>query len=231
MPDRVGQRRVWVTRARPGADRTAERLTAMGWTPVIQPLLAIRSLPQPEPDLTPFTALVFTSRNGVAAFAALTPRRDRPVFTVGDATAEAARAAGFAVVLSADGAIGDLAALLLAHMGPDDRVLAAVAARPVADLGALLAGRIAVESLAVYDAVDTGAPAPDAVDAVLIHSPRAGEALAALRPADAADWTVIAISAQAAAPLAPLGIADLRIAPHPSDGPMLETLGKPASAV
>lgn len=198
---------------------------------MIQPLLAIRPLPQPEPDLAPFTALVFTSRNGVAAFAALTPRRDRPVFTVGDATAEAARAVGFADVRSADGAIGDLTQLLLAHLGPDDRLLAAVAARPVADLGALLAGRIPVESLAVYDAVDTGAAAPDALDAVLIHSPRAAEALAALRPADAADWTVAVISAQAAAPLKVLGIADLRIAPHPSDGPMLETLGKPAPDV
>lgn len=198
---------------------------------MIQPLLAIRPLPQPAPDLTAFTALVFTSRNGVAAFSALTARRDRPVFTVGDATAEAARAAGFADVLSADGAIGDLAALLLAHLSPDDRVLAAVAARPVADLGALLAGRIAVESLAVYDAVDTGGVAPEAIDAVLIHSPRAAEALTALKPAEAANWTVVAISAQAAAPLKALGIADLRLAPHPSDEPMLETLGKPARDV
>lgn len=203
----------------------------LGWTPVIQPLLAIRPLPKPEPDLEPFTALAFTSRNGVTAFAALTPRRDRPVFTVGDATAEAARAAGFADVRSADGAIGDLTRVLLAHLGPDDRLLAAVAARPVADLGALLAGRIAVQSLAVYDAVDTGAAAPDAVDAVMIHSPRAAEALAALRPAGVADWTVVAISHQAAAPLKALGIFDLRIAPHPSDGPMLETLGKPAPDV
>lgn len=198
---------------------------------MIRPLLAIRSLPQPEPDLEPFTALAFTSRNGVAAFAALTARRDRPVFTVGDATAEAARAVGFADVRSADGAIGDLTQLLLAHLGPDDRLLAAVAARPVADLGALLAGRITVQSLVVYDAVDTDAAAPDAVDAVMIHSPRAAEALAALKPADAPKWIVVAISAQAAAPLKALGIADLRIAPHPSDGPMLETLGKPAPDV
>lgn len=198
---------------------------------MIQPLLTIQPLPQPEPDLAAFTALVFTSRNGVSAFAALTPRRDRPVFTVGDATAEAARAAGFADVLSADGAIGDLAALLLAHLGPDDRILAAVAARPVADLGALLAGRIAVESLAVYDAVDTAAAAPEAIDAVLIHSPRAAEALVALAPTEAANWTVVAISAQAAAPLKALGIVDLRLAPHPSDEPMLETLGKPAPDV
>jgi uroporphyrinogen-III synthase len=199
--------------------------------PVIQPLLAIQPLPQPEPDLAPFTALVFTSRNGVAAFSALTSRRDRRVFTVGGATAEAARAAGFADVLSADGAIGDLAALLLAHLGSDDRVLAAVAARPVADLGALLVGRIAVERLAVYDAVDTGAAAPEGIDAVLIHSPRAAQAFAALKPTEAANWTVVAISAQAAAPLKALGIADLRLAPHPSDEPMLETLGKPAPDV
>lgn len=198
---------------------------------MIQPLLVIRPLPQSEPDLEPFTALAFTSRNGVAAFAALNPRRDRPVFTVGDATAEAARAAGFSDVLSADGAIGDLATLLLAHLGPDDRVLAAVAARPVANLGALLAGRVAVESLAVYDAVDTAAAAPEAIDAVLIHSPRAADALAALKPAEAANWTVVAISAQAAGPLKALGIADLRLAPHPSDEPMLETLGKPAPDV
>ena len=203
----------------------------MGWTPVIRPLLATRSLPQPEPDLAPFTTLVFTSRNGVAAFAALTPRRDRPVFTVGDATAEAARAVGFADIRSADGAIADLAALLLTHLGPDDRVLAAVAARPVADLGALLAGRIAVESLAVYDAFDTAAAAPEAVGAVLVHSPRAAEALAALKPTGLSRWTVVAISVQAAAPLASFEIADLRIAPHPSDERMLETLGKPARDV
>lgn len=198
---------------------------------MIQPLLAIRSLPQSEPDLSPFTALVFTSPNGVGAFAALTPRRDRPVFTVGDATAGAARAAGFADVLSANGAISDLATLLLAHLGPDDRVLAAVAARPVADLGALLAGRIPVESLAVYDALYTRAAAPEAVEAVLIHSPRAAEALRALMPDCASKWVVVAISAQAAAPLAMLNFKDLRIASHPGDEPMLETLGKPARDV
>lgn len=198
---------------------------------MIRPLLAIHPLPQPEPDLTPFTALAFTSRNGVAAFSALTPRRDRPVFTVGDATAEAARAVGFADVRSADGAIGDLTALLLAHLGPDDRLLAAVAARPVADLGALLAGRIAVQSLAVYDAVDTEAAPPEAVDAVLIHSPRAAEALAALKPAGVSKWITVAISSQAAIPLEALAIADLRIASHPSDEQVLETLGKPAPDV
>ena len=34
--------RVWITRAQPGAARTAARLTALGFEPVVAPLLAIR---------------------------------------------------------------------------------------------------------------------------------------------------------------------------------------------
>src|SRR5690606_4212312 len=75
--------RVWITRAQPGAARTADRLTALGLEPVIAPLLAIRPLEQPEPDLGGVDVLAFTSPNGVAAFCALTARRDRPVMTVG----------------------------------------------------------------------------------------------------------------------------------------------------
>ena len=83
--------------------------------PAVAPLLAIRPIPQPAPDLTGVAALAFTSANGVAAFAALTPDRSRPVFTVGDATAQAARAAGFARVESAGGDLDRLAALITAQ--------------------------------------------------------------------------------------------------------------------
>ena len=101
--------RVWITRAEPGASRTAARLRDMGCEPLIQPLLAVEPLTPPLPDLDRFAALAFTSANGVAAFAALTPRRDRPVFAVGEATAGAAREAGFVAVRSADGDLTDLA--------------------------------------------------------------------------------------------------------------------------
>ena len=43
--------RLWVTRARPGAEATAERLTAMGHHPLVSPLLAVRRL-KPRLDLT-----------------------------------------------------------------------------------------------------------------------------------------------------------------------------------
>ena len=85
-------RRVWVTRAEPGASRTAARLGALGFEPVVAPLLTIRTL-TPVIDLSGVAALAFTSVNGVTAFAALNADRDKPVFAVGDATAEAAREA------------------------------------------------------------------------------------------------------------------------------------------
>ena len=90
--------RGWITRAEPGAARTAARLRDMGFEPIVAPLLAIEQLTPPVPDLATFAALAFTSVNGVAAFAALTPSRDCPVFAVGDATAQAAHTIGMATI-------------------------------------------------------------------------------------------------------------------------------------
>ena len=203
----------------------------MGWEPVVQPLLAIRPLSPALPDLEGFDALAFTSRNGVSAFAALMPRRDLRVFAVGEATAQAAREAGFSDVESADGAVDDLVALIAREMQPGKRLLAPVARQPVADMAALLNGRVQVETLAVYEAVETRADAPEDVAAILIHSPRAALALAGLGAETVNQRRIIAISAQAAGLLNGLPIADLSIATHPSEAGMLEALGKPAPRV
>lgn len=127
---------VWITRAQPGAQATARRVEALGFTALIDPLLEIRDL-SPVVDLTGVTALAFTSANGVEAFARLTPARDLPVFAVGEATAQAAHAAGFARPSSADGDVEALARLIAeTHPGP---VLCVGAREPAADLPALLA--------------------------------------------------------------------------------------------
>lgn len=194
------------------------------------PLLAIRPLPQSTPDLEGVTALAFTSVNGVEAFAALSRLRDRPVFTVGDATAEAARAAGFRTVRSASGGLADLAALIAEAMPSGGRVLAPGALEPSGDLPALLAGRVAAEALPVYEAVETGAAVPDACDAVLIHSRRAAKALAALGPAAAADRLAVVISDVAAEPLGGAPFRALRVALAPTEAALLAALGQPDSA-
>ncbi|MBI2262555.1 MAG: uroporphyrinogen-III synthase [Caulobacterales bacterium] len=225
-------RRVWVTRAEPGASRTAARLEVLGFEPVVAPLLAIHPLPRPGPDLTGVAALAFTSRNGVAAFAALSDDRALPVFTVGDATAEAARAAGFVRVRSAAGAIDDLVRLLSAEAPAGGLVLAPGALEPAGDLPALLSGRVEVRALPVYKAVGTGAAAPAAFDAVLVHSPRGGRALAALLTVGGAvGRAAVAISEAAAAPLAAVAGLDIRVAAHPDEAALFEALGKPAPRV
>lgn len=227
-------RRVWVTRAEPGAARTAERLTALGFTPIVAPLLTLAPLPGaldlvPAPEAVAVLAL--TSPNGVEAFAPMAPRfRDHPVFAVGDATAEAARAAGFADVRSAAGDIHALARLIAAE-APPGPLLAPGAREPAGDLPALLPDR-PVQRLPVYAAFETRALASDAFDAVMLHSPRAARALAADLPRAASrSRTAVCISDAAAAPLHPFDFAEIRIAAAPDEAAMLSALGKPAAPV
>lgn len=227
-------RRVWVTRAEPGAARTADRLRALGFTPIVAPLLTLAPLPgaldaAPSPDAVAVLAL--TSPNGVEAFAPLIPRfRHHPVFAVGDATAEAARAAGFADVRSASGDIHALARLIAAE-APPGPLLAPGAREPAGDLPALLPGR-PVQRLPVYAAFETHGPAPEPFDAVMLHSPRAARALAAdlARPASTGR-VAICISDAAAAPLRPFDFAEIRIADAPDEAAMLSALGKPPAPV
>ena len=227
-------RRVWVTRAEPGAARTADRLTALGFTPIVAPLLTLAPLPgalHAAPDPAAVAALALTSPNGVEAFAPLAPRfRDRPVFAVGDATAEAARAAGFVDVRSASGDIHALARLIAAE-APPGPLLAPGAREPAGDLPALLPDR-PVHRLPVYAAFETHAPAPEPFDAVMLHSPRAARALASDLPRAASSGRIaICISEAAAIPLRPFDFTQIRIAATPDEPAMLSALGKPAAPV
>ena len=84
--------------------------------PVVSPVLEIVPLPAPL-DLDGLQGLIFTSANGVEQFAARSPDRSLPAWCVGAMTAAAARRAGFAA-RSADGDVGDLAALVVAGHRP-----------------------------------------------------------------------------------------------------------------
>ena len=78
---------------------------------VVSPLMRIDHVDGQPENLDGFASVIFTSRNGVRAFAARTSRRDWPCYCVGDATAAAATREGFRAV-SANGAADDLAELL-----------------------------------------------------------------------------------------------------------------------
>lgn len=232
--------KVWITRTASGADRTAEAVSRAGFTPVISPLLVANPAFTPAdiaPLLEDVAALSFTSVNGLA-FADLTPRRDWPVFAVGDRTAEAARDKGFSDVVSASGDARDLAALIdrdwpvrfgAEHPGV---LLVPTAVQPAADLAVLLEGRVRVRRAVVYETLETPEPLPETFDIVLIHSPRAAQVLARRLPRGAAAGRIaVTLSPACAAPLEALGFADLRVANRPDEASLLEALGKSVSAV
>lgn len=191
-------------------------------------MLAIRSL-RAVVDLDGVTALAFTSRNGVDAFAVLSPERSLPVFTVGGATAETARAKGFRNVRSADGALADLAALLIAEAPQQGRLLVPGALEPAGDLPTMLAGRIQARALPVYEAVEIGIAAPRIFDAVLIHSARAARALRERGPFSGG--RAVALSEAVARALGGDSGLEIRIAAAPDESTLLEALGKPAHRV
>jgi len=220
---------VWITRARPGAVATAERVTALGFEAIVEPLLAVAFL-DAELDLAQVAALAFTSANGVEAFARLSDERALPVFAVGRATARAAQDAGFASVSSADGDVDDLGDLIAA--GASGPVLWAGAREPAGDLVGQLRGRgVMAKGAAVYETIERAPSAEvlarlDAPLTVLLHSPRAARILVRrLEGRRTPGLRALCLSEAVAAPLA--GFVEpgsVTFAPRPDETELLELL-------
>jgi uroporphyrinogen-III synthase len=222
---------VWITRARPGALATADRVRALGFEAIIDPLLTVETL-QAEIDLTHIAALAFTSANGVEAFARLSDERGLPVFTVGRATARAAQGEGFASVSSADGDVEGLCDLIAGAAGGP--VLWAGAQEPAGDLVGMLRGcGVMARGVAVYETLDRAPLAEtlarlDAPLTALVHSPRAARALATVlgdRPAP--NLRVLCLSEAVAAPLRG-GSRSVAFAPRPDESALLALLSAKA---
>jgi uroporphyrinogen-III synthase len=173
--------RVLITRPRADAESLAEALRERGIESLVAPLMSIEPI-DTALDLAGIQALLFTSANGVRAFADRSAERALPVFAVGDASERAARDAGFARVESASGAVDDLARLVGVRLDPKAGALLHAAGADVAgDLaGALAKDGFAVRRVVLYRAV-TAEDLPDPVvrtlgegslDAVLFFSPR-----------------------------------------------------------
>src|SRR5690242_18496783 len=107
-----------VTRPRDDAATVVRALGERGIDAVLAPMLSIvpakDAARQLADRLTGAQAILFTSANGVRAFAAVSSRRELPVLAVGEASAAAARIAGFRAVASAQGNVDDLAELVAA---------------------------------------------------------------------------------------------------------------------
>lgn len=215
-------RPVAVLRPEPGNAATAARLAAIGRQVIRLPLFAVRPLAWTPPDPADHDALLLTSantlRHGGAGLAAL---RALPALTVGEATAQAARRAGFAVALTGS---GDAAALLalaeargyrhLLHLGGRERTV---------DAGGAIARAIDVyASEAIAPAMDGIAQLAGSI--ALLHSARAAARLAALVAPEDRPAILLAAIGPAVATAAGGGWGGVAVADAPDDAALLATL-------
>lgn len=222
--------RVAVTRTLPDAERTAARLRAHGAEAVVAPLLTIVPCGY-DTNTEGAQAIIFTSTNGVRAFPDVRGARDRLVLTVGNATAEAAREAGFSDVRSADGDVNALAALAKRTLDPTGAKLIHIAGDHVAgDLGgALRAAGFQIERRLAYASVavaELPPPYRGPLDVVLFHSPRAAETFVALGAPHAERLVAGCLSGAVAAAAGKTRWRRIITASHPNEETLISaTLG------
>jgi uroporphyrinogen-III synthase len=239
--------KVLVTRAEGDAEKLAARLAQRGHHSIIENLMSIRFRPEAGRSIGPFLdgvqAILFTSANGVRAFAEATPRLDFRAFAVGDATAAAARAAGFADVTSAGGAVDDLAKLVIGHLKPKAGALFHAAASVTAgDLQGLLeAAGFSVRRAALYEAIESerlsdatrAALARHEIDAALFFSPRNAATFVRLATGlqEGCKYMVaVALSSAVAEKLSPLPWRRVAVAMAPNESALLAALDSSMAA-
>lgn len=115
--------RILVTRHTPEAEETARRLRDLGFEPVMSPVRHLVPL-NPPPIAGIFDGLIVTSRNALHAGVQLPEQLlAKPVFCVGDRTAEAARNAGFRNIVVGEGDAPALVDAIAARMPAGARLL------------------------------------------------------------------------------------------------------------
>jgi len=211
---------VWITRTRPGAEETAGRVRAAGFTPLIAPLLTVVA----ESDVKVGQGdLAFTSRNGVRLYDGDTART---AWCVGEATAREAQDKGFTDIRIGPGTVAGLTALMAS--GLTRPVTHYAGAHIRGDLVGELtrAGHTATRTIA-YRAHPVTAPPVTFADIVMFHSPRAAQTYIDI----AKDRASISVSISPAAD-APLGADSplMRyIAGAPTEDAMIRALQRAAA--
>jgi len=233
-----------ITRPSEDAGPLAEAVAQRGYRPLIEPLLHIVHRPGPPLRRDALQALLVTSANGVRALAArlgegIAAWRDLPVFAVGEASALAARQAGFRGVRSAGGDVASLAALVAEQLDPNaGPLLHAAASQLAGDLAGTLARHgFTVEKQILYDALPAEALSPalaaemrqGKVRVALFFSPRTAASFVKLAQTQllsdcCAQIVALALSPAVAAILAPIAWRKLVVAEAPRQDALLAAL-------
>jgi uroporphyrinogen-III synthase len=210
----LSKRRVLVLRPEPAASATVAKAREYGLDAVAIPLFKTEPVAWQVPEAARFDGLLLTSANAVrCAGAEVRSLRGLKTFAVGEATAKAAREAGFDIAATGDAGVDRLLdslepGLNLLHLCGADRRLP-------------MNVKQQITPLVVYRSRTLDAP--DLSDArgsaALIHSPRAGKRLAEL--VDRRDAiAIVAISGAAAAAVGG-GWESVDVAEQPGDDALL----------
>lgn len=200
-------------RPEPGASETVRKARERGLDAVNMPLFEVESVEWQALDPRDFEGLLLTSANAPwHAGPGAQALKPLPVYAVGEATAAAAREAGFTVAQVGSGGVDQL----LASLNPDLRLL-----HLCGEQHKETEAKQAITRVIVYRSRPVEAPdlsvAADSV--ALIHSPRAARRFAEL--VEERDSIAIAAISQAAAEAAGTGWKAIKAADRPTDEALL----------
>ncbi|TGQ50216.1 uroporphyrinogen-III synthase [Mesorhizobium sp. M1C.F.Ca.ET.193.01.1.1] len=234
--------RVLVTRPEPGASRTARRLEAQGFQPILLPLTETAALPVEASSFPAAAAVAVTSANAVrhapgelvAALVAL------PCHAVGKRTAEACRAAGFTSVSDGPGDAEALAGALADELAGKEIVYLCGRVRFPAFEERLAAAGAHVRPVETYDTVEVDYSGADVIarssgmpaEAVLLYSAKAASAMTHLAQRPSLkhlfeNTEFLVLSARVAEALGEVGGQKVRIAAQPDEDALLALLSLP----
>lgn len=216
---------ILILRPEPGASATAARGRALGLDPIVAPLFDIQPVAWDAPDPLSFDAVMLTSANAARQAGPALARYARlPCYAVGEATAAAARDAGFETIVAgaadAEALVGQMRVdgiRRALHLCGADRIEADAA-------GIAIERQIVYRSIARADLPAAARRALDAGVLALLHSPRAAALFASL--VDDRSRIGIAAISPATAEAAGVGWARLAWAEQPTDQALLELARK-----
>lgn len=211
-------RRLLLLRPAPGLSASKARAEALGLEVLACPLFAVVPVDWQAPDAKAFDGVLLTSANAARmGGTGLGHYKSLPVHAVGEATAAAARDAGFLVETVGNQGVDALLASL-----PDNLRLIHPTGRHRTRHG----GRQAITDVIVYESgVVDHPPLPQMAGLVVaVHSPRAGARLAELVE-DRAGVIIAAISSAAADACGP-GWQRVETAAGPNDHALLALASK-----
>lgn len=236
--------RILVTRPQPGADRTARRLSELGFVPVVLPLFETVPVAVETSSIPAVDALVVTSANAFRHAPETLIRRlaATPCFAVGGETGELARSLGLASVEVGPGDASALAERVASRLGRGAATLYLCGKVRLDDFERILAERgLSVHAVETYDTVEIP-HAAEAVSTVLQNEPLSGVLLYSAKAASLlcrlvephapmpASTRWYCLSRRVAAALSGIDPGLVRIAAEPSEAALLELLEKVATA-